>query len=466
MRQFCDLKRTLIIILRMSFLHLRRAKLSALFERVLGRQFVLKGYLVATMGLRRSQFRLILITKAGRLLNLYRVLNNRLALRTGRFLRRELMLFGGLIIALKRQAKGGRQDANVIGRSKIRLIRSNVIINALRRVLQFNDRVITRVIGTGLVIHARDGVNRVDAAAHLAIKLVLISTIRTRAIRRVRQPRPLKIALNRVIVRHRRVRAITNRDVRRGEGHYRRDLAFANDRLNGLALVRCRAARRLRVVIGRIPSNIVASNHPIIMVTDYITLSFRGIVLNDRQTIRVVNNRAGLFVRNGAFHDNLRGKRRFKRRLVRYLFMALRRFFFRFICLYGGAKALLRQDFLCLNLSFDGLYLGIVNEDLRMFLRLLHFLARSIVARFLGLEVDLLRDLRRQLGRFRVANKLIARSFAWGAVCVRVLILFVFTFVLLRHAAHRRHGPSVPGSVLAYQYAFIPSFQHGNGRGG
>lgn len=62
------------------------------------------------------------------------MLNDRLFLDFGRALCREARLLGRLVLAFEGEAKGGRQDADVIGRCEIRLVSGDVVVFALRRI--------------------------------------------------------------------------------------------------------------------------------------------------------------------------------------------------------------------------------------------------------------------------------------------------------------------------------------------
>lgn len=109
--------------------------------------------------------------------------------------------------------ESGRQYTNLISRGQICFISSTRIGKPLRRINRKNNRIITRMIRTGLTINTMNSITTMIGLT-LYQERALLGRARTRTRRSIRLPRPFNVTTNRMIICNSSINALTKRHIR------------------------------------------------------------------------------------------------------------------------------------------------------------------------------------------------------------------------------------------------------------
>ena len=137
--------------------------------------------------------------------------------------------------------------------------------------------VVAKVVETELVVCTECDVGVVCAAAFRGVGLCLVDAVNRKTVEHVERTHPLGVTFGEVVVDGDHVHAVSCQGVEKHRQRCHKCLSLTGCHLGDFALMKHDAADKLYVVVDHVPSHLVSTCHPVVVVDGFAVVDFNEV---------------------------------------------------------------------------------------------------------------------------------------------------------------------------------------------
>ena len=192
--------------------------------------------------------------------------------------------------------------------------------------------VVAQIVKTEFVVRTESNVGIICGTALGGVRLCLVDTVNRYSVEHIQRAHPFRVTLGQVVVHSNHMHTVSGESIEKHRQRGHEGLTFTGSHFGNLSLVKNNTADELHIVVHHVPSDFVATGHPMVPVDGLIAVDAEEVLAMPGKIAVEIggSNLDGLILLESASGFLHAGKHQ-RKFFVQLVFKAVEHLFFKFV---------------------------------------------------------------------------------------------------------------------------------------